>query len=341
MQSKSSVHIKKPIAVFGTGSWGTALAMLLGNNGYEVYLWGCDAYELRDLKENRRNQRYLEDIKIPDNIHVTDDIAEVFKYCDDSIVVVPSHAFESFLKLIHPFVYNDPKKRVAWGTKGLGSNHKLLHEIAEEVLGKKSFAIISGPSFAKEVAHSFPTAVTVASKDKQFAEDLASYLHSSTFRTYLSDDVVGVEMSGTVKNVLAIAIGIAVGMGLGANARAALMTRGLAELTRLGLILGGKQSTFMGLAGVGDLILTCTDDQSRNRRFGLSIGKGVSRIEAEQSIGQVVEGIANAKEVYLLAKSKNIEMPIIEQVYKILYENLSPQDALKVLLSRSRKETEF
>lgn len=332
---------QKPVAVIGTGSWGTALAILIARNGYCVRLWGCEPNEIKDLKENRRNSRYLGDIQLPEKITIDDDLSSILNNCNDIIIAVPSHAFQSLLQLIHPLIQNKDKIRFAWGTKGLDTEHKLLHETASEIIGKRPMAIISGPSFAKEVAEGLPTAVTVAATDNQFAEDLANYLHNETFRVYLSNDLIGIEICGAVKNVLAIAIGIAAGMGLGANSRAALMTRGLAELTRLGLALGGKQETFMGLAGIGDLILTCTDDQSRNRRFGLAIGKGTLAKEAEQSIGQIVEGIANTKEVYLLAKSKNVEMPIVEQVYKILYENLSPKDALKTLLSRSRKESEF
>jgi glycerol-3-phosphate dehydrogenase (NAD(P)+) len=251
-------------------------------------------------------------------------------------VVVPSHAFRETLTRLTPRL--KPHMRIAWATKGLEpESGKLLHEVAEEIVGARPAAVISGPTFAREVAAGLPTAVTVASATPQFAADLASRLHSDTFRAYTSDDVIGVEVGGAVKNVLALAAGIADGLGFGANTRAALITRGLAEIMRLGVALGGKRETFMGLAGLGDLVLTCTDDQSRNRRLGLALARGTSLSDALREIGQIVEGVATAREVMRLAKAHGIEMPISEQVHCVLHEGKNPRAAVQSLLQREQK----
>jgi len=324
------------IAVLGAGAWGTALALQLAKNNHTVHLWDIDPQLLQHLKQQRSNERYLSGIPLPDNLQIFFDLKEALNEADDVLLVVPSHAFTSSLKTIKPYLSTTP--RLAWATKGLTQENQLLHEAVQEIIGPIAMAVLSGPTFAKEVAAGLPTAVTVAAKQKDFAKLLATYLHSKTFRVYFSDDLIGVEVGGAVKNVLAIAVGIADGMGFGANTRCALITRGLVELTRLGLALGGKQETFIGLSGMGDLILTCTDNQSRNRRFGLAIGMGKDRHTALEEIDQVVEGIGTTKAVYNLAKQKNIEMPITEQVYHILYQKVTPYDAVNALLSRSLKE---
>lgn len=326
---------KKHIAVVGAGSWGTALAIVLARNGFQVNLWDIEKADLKAMIKERVNRRYLPGIPLPDNIAVHLSLKEAVKHCRDILLVVPSQAFHKVLKDLKPFTH--ATTRIAWGTKGLDKSGKLLHEVAQKTLGKIPMAVVSGPTFAHEVAQGLPTAITVAGTDKTFTKACVNYLHNPAFRVYTSDDIVGVQIGGVVKNSLAIATGISDGMGFGANARSALITRGLAELMRFGKALGAKTETLMGLAGLGDLVLTCTDDQSRNRRFGLAIGKGSDAATAEQAIGQVVEGIANTKLIYDKAKQLHIEMPIVEQVYNILYSKLSPQKAVKALLGRPSK----
>ena len=229
---------------------------------------------------------------------------------------------------------------LAWATKGLepGSG-KLLSQVAIEVLGgQHALAVISGPTFAREVALNMPTALTVASENEKAAEEVASWLRNERVRVYTSRDVAGVQLGGAIKNVMAIAAGISDGLGFGANARAALITRGLAELTRLGIAMGGQKETFMGLAGAGDLILTCTDDSSRNRRVGLALGQGRKLPEILADLGQEAEGVATSRELYQLAKKLKVEMPIIEQIYRVLYENLAPQSAVEALLKREPRQ---
>jgi glycerol-3-phosphate dehydrogenase (NAD(P)+) len=250
------------------------------------------------------------------------------------IVAVPSHAYRGCLLAARDLL--PPECPLVWATKGLehGSG-RFLHEVTEEILGSNNpQAIISGPSFAREVAAGLPTAITVASADGDFATRLARQLHGDGLRAYSSTDVIGVEVGGAVKNVLAIAAGISDGLGYGANSRSALITRGLAEVVRLGVAVGGLQETFMGLAGLGDLVLTCTDDQSRNRRFGLAIGSGAALDKARDDIGQVVEGAATAREIMRLAGSLEVDMPICEQVDRVVHHGLAPRRAVDALLAR-------
>ncbi len=325
------------IAVLGAGSWGTALAMLAARNGCQTLLWGHHHAHIKTLKLDRENRRYLPNLPFNDNLTLTSDLAEVAAFSDIILVSVPSHAFKDTLQRLKPLVSENVK--IAWATKGFNKeNGGLLHEIVAEVFGiEKPAALISGPSFAKEVAADLPTAITIASTHPEFAAQLANILHSDRFRAYTNNDLIGVEVGGAVKNVMAIAAGIADGLGYGANTRAALITRGLNEIIRLGVQLGGKQDTFMGLAGLGDLILTCTDNQSRNRRFGLALGQGKSSDDAKQEIGQEIEGISAAKQTFLLAQKMRIEMPITEQTYKVLYEGLAPREAVQNLLAREPK----
>ncbi len=326
------------IAVLGAGSWGTALAMLLGQNGHQVNLWSHNAEHANLMQQTRENNRYLAGLTFPETLNVSADLEKTLKDVNDILIVVPSHAFRKTLNTIKPFITNS--HRIAWATKGLEADScKLLHQVAREVLGDKiSLAVISGPTFAKEVAQGLPGAVTIASGDQALALDWAHLLHNNYFRAYTGRDVIGVELGGACKNVIAIAAGIADGMGFGANARAALIARALAEITRLGLSLGAKAETFTGLTGLGDLVLTCTDDQSRNRRTGLALGKGKDLDAVVKQIGQVVEGVATAKEVVALAKKQNIDMPITEQVYNVLYKNSSPEEAVNALFNRTIKK---
>ena len=328
---------ERPITVLGAGSWGTALAIQLVRSKGPVTLWGHDAELMAQLAEQRVNARYLPGIPLPDALVLNSDLETCVQAAEDILVVVPSHAFRSVLTAVQPYLATGA--RLAWATKGLESGSgKLLHEVAQEVLGDAvPTAVVSGPTFAREVAEGLPTAVTVASADAQFASDMAERLHSKTFRAYTSEDVAGVEVGGAVKNVLAIAAGIADGLGFGANARTALITRGLAEMMRLGEAMQGHRETFEGLAGLGDLVLTCTDDQSRNRRLGLALGQGKSLEEALAAIDQVVEGVQTAREVHDLALSQGVDMPITEQVYAVLYEACKPKDAVQALLNRDLK----
>jgi glycerol-3-phosphate dehydrogenase (NAD(P)+) len=325
-----------PIAVLGAGSWGTALAIQLARNNQIVHLWGRDATQIAAMQTARCNKHYLPDILFPEKLKVIGDLAVALKDTHDILLAVPSHVFRITLKTIQPFV--NKHTRLIWATKGLDAQrHQLLHEVVTEELGELPMAVLSGPSFAKEVAQNLPTAITLASHSTIFISDLTQRLHSKNFRIYTSEDLAGVELAGAMKNVLAIAVGIADGLGFGANARAALITRGLAEMMRLGLMLGSQRETFMGLAGLGDLVLTCTDNQSRNRRFGLAVGSGAAISTAEKNIGQVVEGIHTAKEIYCLAKQKAVEVPISEQIYRVLHEGVAPREAVHALLSREQR----
>ncbi len=326
-----------PVAVLGAGSWGTALAILLTRNGYPVHLWAHHQEHAETMIDTRCNARYLPGIDFPELLQVSVNLDEIIHQVHDILAVVPSHAFRQTLQNIKPHI--NAEHRLAWATKGFEHGTcKLLHQVAHEELdGLIPLAVISGPTFAREVASGLPGAVTVASANLDFATEMAAMLHGDRFRAYTSDDVTGVEIGGAVKNVLAIAAGIADGLGFGANTRAALITRGLAEVMRLGVAMGGERETFMGLAGLGDLVLTCTDDQSRNRRLGLALGKGNSKEQAIKDIGQVVEGVITAHEVHTLARQKGVDMPIIEQVYRVLYEAQDPRDAVDALLGRDIK----
>lgn len=325
------------VAVLGPGSWGTALALLLARNGHTVRLWGHDPDEIAPLRRERENRRYLPGIPFPPALSAGVDLAEALAGADLALAVVPSHVYGLTLTRLRPHL--PATAGFAWATKGLEpGGGRFLHQVTADLLGAaQPAAVISGPSFAREVARGLPTAVTVASVDPAHARRVAALLHGSNLRAYTSADVIGVELGGAVKNVLAIAAGIADGLGFGANARAALITRGLAEMVRLGLAVGGQRETFMGLAGIGDLVLTCTDDQSRNRRFGLAIGQGVTAEAACAAIGQVVEGAVTARETLRLAQQQGVEMPITEQVNAVLDHGQDPRQAVEILLARDPK----
>jgi glycerol-3-phosphate dehydrogenase (NAD(P)+) len=327
-----------PIVVLGAGSWGTALAMHLADSGHNVLLWGNEPEHIQLLSEQRRNQQYLPDVPFPDLLQVTADLELALASPAWVLIAIPSHAYRSFLqKNAHLF---QSHIGVAWASKGLeNGTAKLIHQVvAEELPQCAKTAVMSGPTFAGEVARNLPTSITVASESESFAQQITDDLHSGRFRVYLSKDLIGVELGGALKNVLAIAAGAADGLGFGANTRAALITRGLAEMMRLGEAMGGQRETFMGLAGVGDLILTCTDNQSRNRRTGLLLAQGKTLEQVREEIGQAIEGIRTAKEVVSLARQHGVEVPISEQVYRVLYENCPIEDAVRTLLNRKSKQ---
>lgn len=329
---------KQPYAVLGAGSWGTALAILLARNGFPVRLWSHDPEHVQLIRDTGRNDPYLPDIELPTSIEAVSDFSEAIEKAGQRLIVVPSHAFSAVCEQLASRL-GESDGGICWATKGLepGSG-RLLHEVATEIFGPaRKLAVISGPTFATEVARGLPTAVSVASTDSGFASTLAADLSADSFRAYTSDDIVGVQLGGAAKNVMAIAAGIADGLGFGANTRAALITRGLNEIIQLGLAVGGKLETFMGLAGLGDLALTCTDNQSRNRRMGLLLAQGYSQEKARDEIGQEVEGLQAAREVLKKAASVGIEMPITEQTCKVLFEGLAPQQAVKNLLARTIK----
>ncbi len=332
MTAKSS-----SVAVLGAGSWGTALALLLSNNGHSVKLWDRDRNHIERLSNHRCNQQYLPGIPFPENLTLHEAFDSSLTSSDYILVAVPSIGFRDILKKIAATIGSDFK--LIWATKGLETDSgKFLHDVVtEELPALRCSAIVSGPSFAAEVAAGLPTAVTVASYDHEFSSSVADLFHSPVFRTYTSNDVIGVELGGSIKNVLAIAAGISDGLGYGANARAALITRGLAEMMRIGEKLGGRRETFMGLTGVGDLVLTCTDDQSRNRRLGLALGKGLSCEGAVADIGQAVEGLHAAKEIYELAHRLQVELPIVEHVKRVLFDGMPPSVAVQALLAREQK----
>jgi len=330
-----------PVTVLGAGSWGTALAIQFARSGRSTRLWGRDRGQLLAMAQSRRNTRYLSEGEFPGALTVEPDLQLALAGARDVLVVVPSHAFRAVLTEIAPFLASD--MRLAWATKGLElDTGRLPHQIAREVLGsQRAVAVLSGPTFAREVGAGLPTAMTIASPDAEFAKALAQDLSSANFRAYTSTDITGVEIGGAVKNVLAVGAGLSDGLGFGANTRVALITRGLAEMMRLGVALGAQRETFMGLAGLGDLVLTCTDDQSRNRRFGLLLAAGATPERALAEIGQVVEGYSAAKAVRTVAARSAVEMPLCEGVYRVLHVGVPAKDAVRELMSRPIKsETE-
>lgn len=325
------------IAVLGAGAWGTALAILLARNGAPTTLWSWEADHASAMRDERINRRFLPGCSFPPRLSITGDLAYALSRTRDILIAVPSHAFRGVLEdAVSLFTENT---RIAWATKGFEpGTGRLLHRTVADIAGSDvPRVVLSGPTFATEVARGLPAAMTVASEHQAFARDLAMRLHNRQFRVYTSQDIIGVQVGGAVKNVLAIAAGAADGFGFGANTRAALVTRGLAELMRLGVALGGKHETFMGLAGLGDVVLTCTDNQSRNRRLGLALAGGKSLEEARRGVGGVIEGIDATGVVVKLAARHHVEMPIAEQVHRVLSGHISPREGVSALLSRSAK----
>jgi len=303
------------IAVLGAGSWGTALACLLADNKHNVTLWSHNPEHVEILAKDRSNERHLPGISFPDNLSFESDLVKLCAENTQFLIVVPSRAFSETLdKLLEAGLPKD--SLIMWGTKGFDAHNKqLLNElVSEKITFPHKQAVITGPSFALEVMHKHPTALTAGAFDMETAKEVAALFHNDYVRVYSNTDLAGVQVGGAVKNVLAIACGISDGLGFGANARSALITRGLVEITRLGVKLGANPETFQGLSGLGDLVLTCTDDKSRNRRFGLGIGAGkeIDAIRAE--IGQEVEGFVTCQEVKLIAQKFDVNMPICQLV---------------------------
>lgn len=329
------------LGVLGAGSYGTAMAIQLARRGAPTRLWGRDPGALATLQSARVNTRYLPGCRFPASLSASADLEATVRDSAHLLVVVPSAALRVTLERVAPLLA--PEQGLACACKGLepGSG-RLVHEVVADVLGAaRPLAVISGPTFAREMGLGLPTAVTVASRHGAFADLIAQSLHGDGFRAYTSDDVVGVEIGGSAKNVMAIAVGIADGMGLGANTRAALITRGLAEIMRLGEALGAHAETLMGLSGMGDLVLTCTDNQSRNRRMGLLLAQGRTVAQAIEEIQQVVEGVKAAPEVLRLAQRHRVDMPITEQVVRLVAGEITPAQAVRALAMRPAKaETE-
>ena len=325
----------RPIVVLGAGSWGTALAIQFARGGGPTVLWGRAEDEPEKLARERVNTRYLPGAEFPAALAIEPSLEKALASGDDVVLVVPSSVLRAVLTEIRPLL--GPKARVAWASKGFElSTGKLPHQVAQEVLGPGvPIAVLSGPTFAKEVGQGMPTAIAVASPDEEFARSLAERISSGGFRAYTQTDIVGVEIGGAVKNVLAIATGCSDGLGYGSNSRVFLITRGLAELMRLGVALGAKRETLMGLAGLGDLVLTCTDDQSRNRRFGRALAAGKPVEEAIAEIGQVVEGYHAARAVHEVAAKHGVEMPICGYVYDVLHRKVPLKDVVGSMLART------
>jgi len=333
-----SSDTKFRIAVLGAGSYGTALAFCFARNGHKVIMWGRDEKQVADMQSHRQNLKYLPGSDFPETLEVTADLKYAVTNTHIHLVVVPSHVFGETLTSIKPFL--PEQANICWATKGLEpETGRLLQDVAHEILGEDhKYAVLSGPTFAKEMVQGLPTAISLSSEDGEFAKEISELLHcEKKFRVYTNTDFIAVQLGGAIKNVVAIGAGIADGIGFGANARTALITRGLVEMTRLAVALGAKPNSMMGMAGLGDLVLTCTDNQSRNRRFGLALGQGKAVEQAMTEIGQVVEGYRNTKEVFMLAQKNQVEMPIVEQIYQILYQQKPALDGAMALLARDPK----
>ncbi|MDX1795658.1 MAG: NAD(P)H-dependent glycerol-3-phosphate dehydrogenase [Hydrogenovibrio sp.] len=335
--------VDNKVVVLGAGAWGTALAIHLARSGQQVCLWSHDLQHVQQLKADRENKRYLPGISFPDELRISSELATILPDADAILCVVPSDAFREVLSKVAAIV-DFKQKHIAWATKGFEpKTRKLLHQVAQDdFCSDCHFTVLSGPTFADEVAKGLPTAMVSASTDESEAAYWAGLFHHEAFRVYTQGDMAGVEVGGAYKNIMAIATGVSDGLGLGANARAAIVSRGMAEMMRFAELYGASPETLMGLAGLGDLVLTCTDNLSRNRRFGLKLASSkVSAGAAQQEIGQVVEGVKAVKVVKSLADEKGLDLPIAEQVYQLVSGHISAQEAAENLLSRRLKSESF
>ena len=325
------------VAVIGSGSWGTAVAMLLANNGHEVWLWSWIQEETDRLNRDRENKEFLPGVKLHDNIHCSHDTEECVKDAELIVTAAPSPATRATAKALEPYVTNGQK--LINISKGLEEDSLLrLSEVYAEVIPQANISVMSGPSHAEEVSKGLPTTNVVASNDIETAKFIQDAFMNDCFRVYTSSDIAGVELGGALKNVIALCAGISDGLGYGDNTKAALMTRGLAEIARLGVAMGAKAETFMGLSGVGDLIVTCTSMHSRNRRAGILLGKGMSLKETLDEVHMVVEGVNTATAAYKLSERYGIEMPIVSEAHKILFEGKDARSAVLSLMTREKKE---
>lgn len=327
----------KQVAVIGAGSWGTALALVAAHNHHQVTLWAREPEIARGIEATRRNPFYLSDIELPGNIRATTSIEEALVGCDFALVVVPSHAMREVVDGMRP--HFDRSVVLVSATKGVENSSLMrMDEVIADVLGfEPRFVALSGPSFAREVAMGDPTAIVAASVNLDWSELIQRELSSSVFRVYTNTDVVGVELGGAVKNVVAIAAGVVRGLGLGTNAVAAIITRGLAEMTRLALAQGARVETMAGLAGLGDLVLTCTGELSRNRRVGIELGKGRKLAEILGDTREIAEGVKTTQSVYELGRRLEIDMPITSSIHALLYEDKPAAEAANELMGRPLK----
>lgn len=331
--------IKEEIAVIGAGAWGTALAILLADNGHDVALWMYEKDLAEEAANTHQNRVYLPGFEIPKSVSVTSSLETAVKDKSIIVAVMPSHTVRSVLKQCSPSLRSDAV--IICASKGIELDTLMpLSEVLKDTLPRnfhENFCFLSGPSFAKEVAQKMPTAVSLASHNPVAGKKMQEVLSNNYFRVYTNSDIIGVELGGSLKNVVAIAAGVLEGMGYGHNSMAALLTRGLAEMARLGIAMGARPQTFAGLAGMGDLVLTCTGGLSRNRTLGVRLGKGEKLSEIMQGTKTVAEGVITAKAARELAKKFDIDMPIVEEVYQVLYESKTPHQAAKDLMGRELK----
>jgi glycerol-3-phosphate dehydrogenase (NAD(P)+) len=329
--------MKDKILVLGGGSWGTSLSILLAKNNKDVFLWVRDLKQLEQIKKNKENKKYLPDIKIPDNLILINDYSEVIKEAKIIVLAIPSQNIRELLKSIKPFL--DSKKIIVNLSKGIErSTLKTISEVCKEIIPDNPYVVLSGPSHAEEVARDLPTTIVAASEDRELSKFIQETFNSDTLRVYTNEDVKGVEIGGALKNVIAIASGISDGLGYGDNTKAAIMNRGIIEISRLADKLGANKITFLGLAGIGDLIVTCTSMHSRNRRAGILIGEGKTVEEAVKEVGMVVEGIYTTEAAYKLSEKHKVEMPIVEELYNIIYKGKKAKESVDRLMSRDKKD---
>lgn len=330
------MYNQKKIGVIGAGSFGTALAMVLTGKGHQVTLWARKKEHIEDMRSSGENRHYLPGVRLPDKITLTYDLREAADGKDYLLFAVPSQSFRQVLS--RTAKYTKPSVPVINVAKGIEKNTLLrLSQTAEEVIPGIRYAVLSGPSHAEEVARQLPTTVAAAGKDHNLAMEVQELFITERFRVYTNEDLAGVELGGALKNIIALGAGISDGLGFGDNAKAAMMTRGITEITRLGLTMGAEMKTFSGLTGIGDLIVTCTSMHSRNRRCGILIGEGVDPDEAIKRIGMVVEGISTAEAAYTLAQRYGIEMPITESIYKVIHGEMDARSAVSYLMGREMK----
>lgn len=328
--------MKQNIAVIGAGSWGTALAITLSSKKHNIKIWDLDKKLVEDLDSDRENKKYLPGIKFGDTMNVVYDVKDAVYGADIVLFSVPAQFFRSAAENAKKYIKDD--MIIVNVAKGIEQKTLMtMSQVASEVIPENKYAVLSGPSHAEEVGLGIPTTVAVASEDMQTAEHIQDVFMTDRFRVYTNNDVIGLELGGSLKNIIALGAGITDGMGFGDNTKAAMMTRGISEMIGLGLAMGAQRDTFSGLSGIGDLIVTCTSMHSRNRRCGIMIGEGMDPKKATEEIGMVVEGMFTAEAAYELSKNLNVSMPITEQIYNVINGKISPDDAMTALMTRPKK----